>query len=219
MPRIVFIRPAETDFALKGALLGRSDPDLNETGRLNAKLTSRALDGWAIDFLGVTPLKRAIATAWPIEDDYDVFTHPVAGFQGADMGEWDQMDLSLIHQMDRARYQSWQKDPDFPAPGGESIREVYGRAYSELVNIVNNTGQDKTIVLVLQDVVLRAMCCAVLNLPIEAAQRFHLDPSAFGVFERMYPGGPYRLMAWNRNKHLLNQSIAAMEYEEEFPGV
>ena len=135
------------------------------------------------------------------------------------MGDWDQMERSVIHQRDRGRYQSWQNDPDFPAPGGESVREVYARAYSELVNIVENTDPNKTIALVLQDVVLRAMCCAVLNLPIEAAQRFFLENGAFSVFERMYPGGPYHLVAWNRNEHLINRASAIMEYEEELPGV
>ena len=46
-----------------------------------------------------------------------------------------------------------------------------------------------------------------------------MQHAAYGVFERIYPGGPYHLVAWNRTDHLLVDPISSMELEEELPGV
>lgn len=215
MPRIVFIRPAETDYALRNHILGRSDPELNETGVMNANILAEVLRRYQINFVAVSPLRRAVATAQPIERSQDVFIHPVRGFQAMDMGDWDGRDLDIIKTTDRGRYDSWWKDADFPAPGGESIREVYARAYPELVNIVEHASENETIALILQQTVLRAMCCAVMNLRLEVAHRFHMDHAAFSVFERAYPGGPYQMMGWNHNEHLPDYSNALYEMETE----
>ncbi len=219
MPRIIFIRPAETDHCLYNTILGRFDPDLNETGTLNARMLANALERWPISFIAASPLKRSLATAIPIEDIHEVLVRPIPAFHAGDMGDWDNRSLNIIKQSDRGRYETWFKDPDFPAPGGESMREVYARAFPEFANIIHHTNPEETLAFVLQDSVLRAMCCAVLDLPLEAAQRFYMDHAAFGVFERIYPGGPYHMVAWNRTEHLLNTHMASLELEEELPGV
>jgi len=215
MPRIIFVRPAETDYVLRNAILGRSDPDLNETGVMNANILAEVLRRFRVTFVAVSPLRRAVSTAGPIEHSQDVFIHPVRSFQSMDMGDWDGMDKDIINTTDRRRYESWRMDPDFPTPGGESLREVYARAYTELVNIVEHAGQDETIVFVLQQTVLRAMCCAVMNLPLEVAHRFFMDHAAYSIFERSYKGGPYQMMGWNLNEHLPHYSAAMMEMETE----
>ncbi len=219
MPRLLFIRPGETDFYLRDAVLGRHDADLSDIGRLQAKGLAQALAQFPISFLGVSPLKRAIATAMIIEDIAEISPHPIAGFHGADMGDWDTREKEIIQQCDGPRYQSWMADPDFRAPGGESTREIYARAYPDLARIVNEGENHETFALVLQESVMQALCCAVLDLPLEAAHRFHLDHGAFGRFERMYPSGPYRLISWNQRGWLSQEVASSLELAEELPGV
>jgi len=219
MPRIVVIRPAETDYRLQDHFVGRCDADLNEVGHAQAQAIALALAGWDFAFLAASPLKRAIATALPIGDIQDVSIHPVSGFQAMDMGEWEGKSPEQLRSEDGARFERWLTDPDFPTPGGESIREVYGRVYPEIVNIVNHAGPDETIGLVLQEAVSRALCCAALDLPLLAANRFFLDHGAFSVFERIYPGGPYLLRSWNQSAHLGETRRESWALEEEAPGV
>ena len=215
MPRIIFLRPAQTDHHLRGLVLGRCDPDLNESGLAQARAVADQLKMWPISFLGVSPLRRAVMTARCLERELEgVSVHPVAGFQGADMGDWENQSMETIARSDRRRYESWLKDPDFPAPGGESIREVYARAYPDLVNLVNQTRKEETLLLVLQEVVLKALCCAVLDLDLESAQRFQLGHGAFGIFERMYEGGPYRLTAWNCSHMPRSRELVTSEMDE-----
>lgn len=215
MPRIVFVRPAETDQGVKH--LGREDPDLNERGRNQAAATARELSRFRLDFLGTSPLKRAIATALEISDEQPGLSpHPVAGFLGADLGEWRNMTIEEIRQSDRARYDSWRSDPDFRAPGGESIREVYGRAFADLANVVHACEPGENLAFVLQETVLQVLVCGALDLPLSAAQRFAIDHAAYAVFERAYPSGPYQMVAWNRNDHL-KQAILTESEMEEYP--
>ena len=220
MPRIIFVRPAETDAFSPETVLGQSDPDLSTIGRHCAGVTAQALARYPIGFIAISPLRRALSTAMELQHLSDVFVHPFAAFQAADMGEWTGRDIASINIIDRARYETWLKDPDFPAPGGETTRKVYARAYNELVNIVNHAQKDETIALVLPISVMRPLICAVLDLPLESAHRFHLDHGAYGVFERIYPGGPYQMLSWNRNDHLVADSLSSLEeWESELPGV
>ena len=219
MPRILFIRPAETDHCLRNTILGRHDADLNNTGLQQADALAEALMRFSISYIGVSPLKRAMSTAMAIETyQPGTLIHPVPGFHGVDMGDWENRDMDIVQGSDRARYESFRMDPDFPAPGGESIREVYARAYPDLVHIVHQTGKDETIALILQETVMRALCCGVLDLPLEAAPRFTMHHGAYSIFERIFPGGPYQLVNWNRNHHL-NRETKVPYLEEELPPV
>ncbi len=138
---------------------------------------------------------------------------PVAGFMAIDMGDWGDMSRDEILRYDKIRYRSFLTDPDFPAPGGESRREVYARAFNELVHIVKHTDDDETIALMLQETVMQVLCCGALDLNIESAHRFQIDNGAYAIFDRIFPSGPYQLKAWNRKAHLKPQ-LPTEEYEE-----
>ena len=85
------------------------------------------------------------------------------------------------------------------------------------MHLVHSANPQDTLVFVLEESVLRAVCCAALDLPLEAARRFAMSHAGFGVFERFYPGGPYQMTAWNDTSHLTGLD-QILEYEEEFLG-
>lgn len=217
MPKLILARPAQTEYNQRSCLLGRLDADLDDWGREQARLLANHLATFEPDFIAVSPMKRAIATAMYLSDYVDVTMHPVGGFVACDVGDWEGQPLEQILQRDRSRYEAWVSDPDFPAPGGESIREVFARAYGDLVEIVNHAHHHETILFILPEAVLRAVCCAALDLPLEAAQRFTMQHAAYGVFERIYPGGPYQMKSWNDTRHLIDHN-QVMEFEEELLG-
>jgi probable phosphoglycerate mutase len=198
--------------------LGRLDDDLDDWGREQARLLADHLSVHGKpDFIAVSPMKRAIGTALYLNDRVDATLHPVRGFVACDVGDWEGQPLQQILQRDRSRYESWLSDPDFPAPGGESIREVFARAYSDLLDIVHHGRDDETLLFILPEAVLRCVCCAALDLPLEAAQRFTMEHAAYAVFERIYPGGPYQMKRWNDTRHLIHHEEMP-EYEEELLG-
>lgn len=213
MPRIILIRPAETDSQMDERLLGRHDADLNELGMLQAERLADALVGYPITYVGCSPLKRAMATAMVLADRNETSVVPVGGFQGADLGEWQDRSPQILMMNDRTRYTAWLDDPSFRAPGGESKRDVYARCFPAMLDIVQHTDPSETIAIVAQETVLQALCCVALDLEMESAHRFQIDHGAFAVFERLYPEGPYQLIAWNISHHLPKES--ALEELEE----
>ncbi len=205
MPRIIFVRPAGTDYPRQDMLLGRFDADLNEAGVQAAFQIGQALIPYQPTHLTTSPLRRAISTALAIEDATPGLTaYPANAFQAIDYGEWEARPRTLLLASDPTRFKSFLSDPDFRAPGGESMREVYARAFPELLNLVHHMEDEETLVLVLQDSVIKALSCAVLDLPLEHAHRFSMEPAAYSVFERLYHGGPYQLLAWSRHPHIEN---------------
>lgn len=218
MPRLVVVRPGETDFHWQGRLRGRSDVDLNEFGRNQANQLVRHLSQWEFASVAVAPLKRAIATAMPYCETEDVVLHPVAAFQAADLGDWEGKRVESLMHTDSSRYQNWLTDPDFRAPGGESMREIYRRSYSDIADMVYSADATQTLGFVLPISVLRVFCCAALDLPLSAACRFAINPAGIAVFERMAPGAPYQLVSWNQPSDLEREFLNNI-YEEELPNV
>lgn len=218
MPKLVVIRPAETDYHWQDRLLGREDVDLNAIGREQANHLVERLSQWQFSSMAVSPQKRAIATAMPLCEENDVLLHPVAGFQAVDLGDWEGQSIETLLLGDGARYQRWLTDPDFRAPGGEAMREVYARAYSDIAHLVQQSDAGETLGFVLPLGVMQAFCCAALDLPIEAACRFKIGPAGVAVFERMFPGGPYQLVSWNQPP-VAAKEFSSGYFEEEFPSV
>jgi broad specificity phosphatase PhoE len=142
-------------------------------------------------------------------------THRAPAFLGMDMGEWTNVNKDQLALADRRRYHSFLTDPDFRAPGGECKREVYARAFPELVNIVHHADEDETLALVLPEAVLQVLCCGVLDLSLESAARFHMDHGSYALFERLFPEGPYQLIVWNRKDHPYVESDAMPALAEE----
>ena len=71
---IVFVRHGETDENHAGLLLGHADPDLNETGRAQARRLAIALDGVDPIAIVTSPLARTRETAAAIGEQLN---HPV----------------------------------------------------------------------------------------------------------------------------------------------
>ena len=155
----------------------------------------------------------------PLEYERNVLIQPLAGFHGMDLGDWENCAQEELARADQGRFQVFLSDPDYRAPGGESLREVYARAYPELVNLVHHAEEGETLALILEQNVLQVTCCALLDLGLEAARRFVLQPGRFGVFERSEPKGPYQLTAWQPTHDIFNTVPSSLDREEEMPGV
>ena len=220
MPRLILLKPGETEQDRQAIMISRTDADLSDLGHLQAASAAHQIrQKWEPHFLSVSPLKRAIATAMRFEEQGPIPIHPTSRFQGMALGDWENESLSRIRHSDGVRFETWLCDPDFPAPGGESFREVYARVFPELVNIVQNANEseDETVVLVLQSMVLKVACCAILDLPVSAASRFKMDHGAHAVFERVRSGGPYQMLNWNCCNPIPNKSNSDEELAEELP--
>jgi broad specificity phosphatase PhoE len=121
---IVFIRHGETTPNREGLLLGRSDPELTERGRAQAKDLALALAGREVTSVLTSPLRRARDTASPIAVECGVSVEVDDRLIEIDFGEWEGQPFASLDSDVVAR---WHRDPDMAPPGGESLVVVAGR--------------------------------------------------------------------------------------------
>ncbi len=217
MPNIFFVRSGQTEDQERGILVGRKDANLNETGYWQARCLAQRFAGSKIHHIAVSPLRRSVATAMHICEQSEMVPELVGGFEGVDLGEWEGQSKEWLLSCDAARFLTWSAEPDFPAPGGESLRNIYRRAFPDLVQLVEKVDPQDSIIVVASGTILRVLCCGILELPLSSAMSFRLDFGSVSSFERLYPGGPYQIVNWNGVSHLGQRAPSALELEQEIP--
>ena len=68
-----------------------------------------------------SPLRRCRETAEVIAAPWGMTVDDEPGLIEMDYGEWDERPLA---DLPRDVWESWQRDPDFAPPGGETLRAV-----------------------------------------------------------------------------------------------
>jgi len=125
---IVLVRHGRTDANRRGLLLGHADPALDDTGREQARALGAALAHDLADRgpvrLVTSPLRRTAETAAEIAAALKVEATPEPGLLEIDYGDWDERPLADIPA---DAWRAWRGDPDFAAPGGESLRALQDR--------------------------------------------------------------------------------------------
>jgi len=125
---IVLARHGRTDQNRRAVLLGRADPSLDATGRHQAGILASALPemlgGRAPVAVVASPLRRAMETAAAIAAPLGLPIETDVRLIEMDYGEWDEMPLADVAP---EAWVQWRRDPDYRAPGGESLAEVQAR--------------------------------------------------------------------------------------------
>lgn len=138
---LVLIRHASTD--MSGTFCGRSDPPLNATGTLQARALAVLLRGWKVRRLYASDLRRALQTAEPLADLWNIPVAPRSGFREISFGHWEGRRWSEIcgDQPDITKMESL---PELSAPGGETFACFRDRVLRTLQETVVESDQDLT---------------------------------------------------------------------------
>jgi probable phosphoglycerate mutase len=199
MLTIILVRHGETEWnkihRLQG---GDSDTPLNETGRQQAARLSGRLKDERLDAIYSSPLQRAVDTARTIARHHqlEVVTSPalkeirVGQLEGADSTtmkiRWDQL-LCQDNNGEASRY------------GVELIGDVQARAWG-VVKEIAAKHKEGTVVIVTHYLVIMALVCAVLDLPLERIVHLKLDPGTITTFI-ITDEGNTRLALFNDSCH------------------
>lgn len=198
--RVVLVRHGETEWNRVERFRGRTDIELNETGRRQARAAAQRLSGWQIGAIYSSPLKRALHTAQPIAEACSLEVAILEGIADADYGVWTGLSAEEARAQDPEVHQTWVHTPLLTRfPGGESLRQVQDRAWCALVEI-SSAHQGETILLVSHVVVNRVLICSALGLGGDAFWRIGQDNAAINVLQGAH--GRYRVLLLNDTCHL-----------------
>lgn len=140
---------------MAGTLCGQADPPLNATGKEQANALAASLKGWNVQRLYASDLQRAIQTAIPLAELWNVALEPRIDLREISFGAWEGKRWSEIraHWPGRGTMESW---PDLCAPTGETFASFRGRILRALNEIIAERA-DETIAMVLHLGVIQVM--------------------------------------------------------------
>jgi len=172
--RLLLLRHGETEWSKSGRHTGRTELDLTETGREQAKLAADALDVLSLDnpLVVCSPRKRASVTAELAGLKVDEVSPLLAEW---DYGDYEGLTTSEIRQ----------NVPDWlvwthGCPGGESVQQVGDRADRAIAYALEHM-ESRDVVFVGHGHFSRAMVTRWVELPVLEGIRFAMVAASIAV--------------------------------------
>lgn len=197
---VLAIRHGETAWNADTRIQGHIDIPLNDRGLAQARLLAEALAGEDISAVYASDLQRAQQTAaaiastrkLPLNLDPRLRERAFGIFEGLTWAE-----IETQHAEDSARWR--RREPDFAAPGGESLQDFYARAVAAVERIaLAHPGQ--TIAIVAHGGVMDCLYRAASRQPLQAVRTWKLGNAA--VNRLLWSGEGPTLVGWNDDMHL-----------------
>jgi broad specificity phosphatase PhoE len=137
--RVLLIRHGETAWNITGRWQGHAPVPLNETGVAQSLALSRYLarNGFRIDVIYTSDLKRAVQTAVTLSDALSLPILTDARLREVDLGAWQGLTREETEAWDPDRYAAFRADLRHnPTPDGESRLDLQCRARAAFDDIV-----------------------------------------------------------------------------------
>lgn len=135
---LYIVRHGETIWNAKKLLQGRTDIELNENGRLLAKLTGEALANTHFDKIYASPLCRAYETAALIAGDRQIPIIKHDALKELSFGDWEGQNMSMLLKDDSQKFKYFFKEPHLfeATTNGESLEALCARASNFMTTVI-----------------------------------------------------------------------------------
>ncbi|MGA7328124.1 MAG: histidine phosphatase family protein [Rhodomicrobium sp.] len=182
---------------------GREDVSLTSLGVKQAKATAKRIAAlWEPTIVYTSPMTRCVATGAAIAEACHAPAKIMPSLNDLDYGTWQWKTHQEVAKHFPDDYATWFHAPHlFRFPEGESLQDLVARA-AEALRRVLQQHRDQTAVLVGHDSVDRALLTQVLDQPLSAYWRLHLEPC--GISEIRFEGLEPRVLRLNETFHLIN---------------
>ncbi|NLB57464.1 MAG: histidine phosphatase family protein [Gammaproteobacteria bacterium] len=184
--RILLARHGETPWNAEGRYQGQDDIALSPVGEAQAVSLGRRLESVRSDRAVSSPLSRARRTAELALGAERASTLQIdPGLQEINHGSWEGLLASEIHARDPEGLRAWREAPDSVRmpDGGESLQDVFDRAWPALVRASEGLGVGDTLLVVAHDAVNRVILCRVLGIPFSRLWTFRQAPTTLNLLE------------------------------------
>ncbi len=162
-PRMILMRHGQIRANKVGRWHGSTDSPLTWKGRRQAVRTGRHLfRSEEIRAVYCSPLIRCRETAELASRKFELPVMPVDGLQEMSIGLWEDMTFrDLINEYDFMQRSA--ADPNFQAPGGESLNQVALRTTAALRHIESLHDADETVLVVSHGVAMAVARASFLD--------------------------------------------------------
>jgi len=198
--RVLLIRHGETAWNATGRWQGHAPVPLNEAGMAQSLALGRYLarNGFRIDAIYSSDLKRAMQTAEAVAGALGLPVLTDARLREVDLGDWQGLTREEAEAWDPERYAAFRADwRNVPTPDGESRHDLQRRARAAFDDIVaRHPGQ--TIAVISHGGTIGMLLDSLFG-PVE---RPSLANTAVTIVEQTTPGAPWQLEQVGWTPHL-----------------
>ncbi|MCF7221267.1 histidine phosphatase family protein [Marilutibacter chinensis] len=184
--RVLLARHGETPWNAEGRYQGQEDIPLSPIGEAQARALGERLHAVPIARAVASPLSRARTTAELALGDRAGLLATDAGLMEIGHGEWEGLLASEIRERDPERLRAWREAPEtvlMPGEGGESLQQVFDRAWPALQRAGEGLASDETLLVVAHDAVNRVILCHLLGIPFRRLWTFRQAPTTLNLLE------------------------------------
>lgn len=203
--RVLLIRHGETDWNATGRWQGRAPVPLNAVGMAQAERLGLYLasNGFRIDALYSSDLKRAMQTAEAITAPLRLDIHPEPRLREIDLGDWQGLTRDEVNAWDGERYTVYVADRQAnPIPNGKSWDQVKTRVRGIFDDLAARHPA-QTIALISHGGTIARLLDSLFG-PIE---RPSLSNTSMTELEQAAPGAPWELVRVAWSPHLADAPL------------
>ena len=200
MGRLLLVRHGVTPWNAENRLQGRTDIELSDKGRQQARLVGHRLTGTSIDLAYSSDQSRARETAQCILENRDVPLHAIRELRERSHGIFEGLTVEERQQRYPDMFNaSLEKNLDFAPTGGETFRQT-NRRMAAWATDFRDRHLDQTVLVVGHGGSLRAAIIAWMGFPDEATWRFVMANCSLTIIDT-YPDNAV-LRLYNDTSHL-----------------
>jgi probable phosphoglycerate mutase len=198
--RVLAIRHGETAWNVDGRIQGQLDVPLNDMGRWQVHRLALALADENIAAIYTSDLLRALETAQAVARASGDAIVTETGLRERGFGVFEGLSYAQINERWPELAARWRKrDPDFGAPGGETLNQFYGRSIATATRLAAlHPGQ--TIALVSHGGVMDCLYRAAARVALDAPRSWQLGNAA--INRLLYTPQGFTLVGWSDDYHL-----------------
>ena len=199
--RFYLIRHGETDWNKGGRYQGRTNIQLNDAGKEQARLLGERFKYLPLDVVYVSPLGRAVATAEPVAASHGLTPIKDEHFIEINFGEWEGHTIEeLSEKYGKANTDFFKDHFDHPVPGEGSFQNAMDRAI-EGFNILAERHKGQNVAIISHGGLLRVMLVGLLEMGDAFYRKTWMTNTSVTMLDVMEDGRKL-LMTLNDKAHL-----------------
>ncbi len=200
MTRILAIRHGETAWNVDTRIQGQLDIGLNDLGHRQAALAAMHLADEGLDAIYSSDLQRAHDTAQALAQRAGRVVQPETGLRERRFGVFEGKTFAEIDAEHPELALRWKRrEPDFGAPGGETLSEFYTRCVATASRLAAaHAGQ--TIALVTHGGVLDCLYRAATRVELNAPRTWQIGNTS--INRLLWTPDGFTLVGWGDTQHL-----------------
>jgi 2,3-bisphosphoglycerate-dependent phosphoglycerate mutase len=198
--RILAIRHGETEWNVDGRIQGQLDIPLNEMGRWQVHRLALAVADENIAAIYSSDLLRAMETAQAVARGTGKPIVTDTGLRERGFGSFEGLSYAEVNQRWPAEAERWRKrDPNFGAPGGETLNQFYARSVSTATRLAERH-PGETVALVAHGGVMDCLYRAASRVALDAPRSWQLGNASINRLLHTPQG--FTLVGWSDTFHL-----------------